>query len=73
MGKWTREKDRQMERERGVQWFCGSRFQAYFSAVLNAVCGLGPRKLRFKMRFAFLGKFYGLRISMIILSGLRFH
>ena len=63
--------------------FCGSRFQAYFSAVLNAVCGLGPAKLRFTMRFAFLRKFHwtadsmiilsGLRISIIIMSGLRFH
>ena len=45
--------------------FCGWRFQACFSAVLNAVCGLGPPKLRFTMRFAFLRKFTGLRISWL--------
>ena len=34
------------------------RFEALLFAVQNAVCGLGPHKLRFRMRFAFLGTFY---------------
>ena len=40
--------------------------QACFSAVLDAVCGSGPPKLRFMMRFAVLGISIGMRISCAV-------